>query len=123
MACALNLSPEDIREAFDTGFRCNQDGDVRESGVLFGMVRVTLGAMSTLADIEALVRCLESRFVDKYCQSDMGEVLSGSSLTETVKGKSPSLLSKDDASYKLDKSLQERVWDMRARRFGCLGFR
>jgi molybdenum cofactor sulfurtransferase len=123
MACALNLSPEDIREAFDTGFRCNQDGDVRESGVLFGMVRVTLGAMSTLADIEALVRCLESRFVDKSCQSDMGEVLSGSSSTETVKGKSPSLLSKDDASYKLDESLQERVWDMRTRRFGCLEFR
>jgi len=87
MACVLNLTPEDIREAYDTGFRCNQNDDVREGGVLFGMVRVTLGAMSTLADVEALVRCLESRFVEKCCDSDMREVLSDFTSAKTMEHK------------------------------------
>jgi molybdenum cofactor sulfurtransferase len=120
MACALELSPDSIREAFDAGFRCNQDEDVREGGVLFGMVRVTLGAMSTLADIEALVSCMERRFVDRRCTSEMSDVLSASRSAETEKVRSPSLLLKDEVSYGLDKPLRLEASTIRKMLFGCV---
>jgi molybdenum cofactor sulfurtransferase len=63
MASALGLSPEDLRVAFDEGFRCNQHDDVREGGVLFGMVRVTLGAMTTVEDIKRFLNCIEEQLV------------------------------------------------------------
>ncbi|KAF2029664.1 PLP-dependent transferase [Setomelanomma holmii] len=64
MACALNLSPANLKRAFDDGFRCNQQDDVREGGMLFAMVRITLGAMSTLEDVAKLVTCIEERIVN-----------------------------------------------------------
>ncbi|KAH8724829.1 pyridoxal phosphate-dependent transferase [Phaeosphaeriaceae sp. PMI808] len=69
MACALDLSPTDIQMAFNEGFRCNQPEDIRHGGVLFGMVRVTIGAMSTLEDIETLVRFFEDHIVDRKCDA------------------------------------------------------
>ena len=63
MANALGLSAAELRAAFTSGFRCNQEADVR-GDVPFGMVRVTLGAMSTLKDVEALVRVMKQQFVD-----------------------------------------------------------
>ncbi|KAF2829048.1 PLP-dependent transferase [Ophiobolus disseminans] len=65
MACALNLSPADIKKAYGDGFRCNQQDDIRQGGVLFGMVRVTFGAMSTLEDVERFVRFVEIQLVDQ----------------------------------------------------------
>jgi molybdenum cofactor sulfurtransferase len=67
MALALNLSPFDVRMAYAEGFRCNQQDDVRQGEVLFGMVRVTLGAMSTLEDVERLASCVERELVDRDC--------------------------------------------------------
>ncbi|KAF1919890.1 pyridoxal phosphate-dependent transferase [Ampelomyces quisqualis] len=64
MAIALDLTPTKIRAAFEEGFRCNQQDDVRAGDVLFGMVRVTLGAMSTLQDVENFVSFFEQQIVD-----------------------------------------------------------
>ena len=61
MASALGLSANDLRAAFDSGFRCNQPGDDVRSDIPYGMIRATLGAMSTLRDVEVLVE-----FVDKH---------------------------------------------------------
>lgn len=62
MAQAVGLSDEDIKEAYNSGFRCGQQDDVIK-GAPFGMVRASLGPMSTLKDIEVLVRFMEDYFV------------------------------------------------------------
>jgi molybdenum cofactor sulfurtransferase len=69
MACALGLSPAVMRSAFDEGFRCNQEYDILSDNVLFGMVRVTFGAMNTMEDVEQLVRCIQDRLVDRDCHA------------------------------------------------------
>jgi molybdenum cofactor sulfurtransferase len=76
MASALGLSPADIRAAFDAGFRCNQHEDVRTGGAVFGMVRVTLGAMSTMEDVKIFAKFVEDHFVDRECQAKTSSQLS-----------------------------------------------
>ena len=69
MASALGLSAEDLKTAFDSGFRCNQPGiDIRDD-VPYGMIRATLGAMSTLGDVDALVDFVEKHLVDNSHQT------------------------------------------------------
>ncbi|PVH90856.1 hypothetical protein DM02DRAFT_647482 [Periconia macrospinosa] len=48
MAQALGLHADDIRSAFDAGYRCGQDPDTTQRP--FGVVRVSVGACSTLHD-------------------------------------------------------------------------
>jgi molybdenum cofactor sulfurtransferase len=74
MACILGLAPTDIRRAFDEGFRCNQQEDIREGGVLFGVVRVTLGAMSTLEDVDRFARFVEEHLVDQSLRTSASMV-------------------------------------------------
>lgn len=64
MAAALGLSANDLRAAFDSGFRCNQAGNDIRGDVPFGMIRATLGAMSTLKDVETLVGFVQKHFVE-----------------------------------------------------------
>jgi molybdenum cofactor sulfurtransferase len=52
-----------LRGAFDAGYRCNTDNDILD-GIPVGIVRVTLGAMSTLDDVDALVNRLSQVFVE-----------------------------------------------------------
>lgn len=92
MASALGLSPSDIRTAYAEGFRCNQPDDVRTGDILFGMVRVTLGAMSTLEDVEAFVRIIEKQLVDRDCSSQNLPTVGGRRGTGD-EGKGLSLLS------------------------------
>ncbi|KAJ8116440.1 hypothetical protein OPT61_g2133 [Boeremia exigua] len=65
MASALGLSTEDLRAAFDSGFRCNQAGDDIRGDIPFAMVRATLGAMSTLSDVENLVGFVKKHLVEQ----------------------------------------------------------
>lgn len=65
MAVALELSPASLKAAYEEGFRCNHQDDVRTGGALFGMARISLGAMSTLQDVEKLATFFEHRLVDK----------------------------------------------------------
>ncbi len=64
MATSLELSPADIKRAYYSGFRCNQPDDIR-SGTPFGMVRVTLGAMSTLKDVRTFMKAMDELFVER----------------------------------------------------------
>jgi molybdenum cofactor sulfurtransferase len=64
MASALGLSSQDLRAAFDLGFRCNQPGDDIRGDVPYGMIRATLGAMSTLGDVETLVDFLDKHLAE-----------------------------------------------------------
>jgi molybdenum cofactor sulfurtransferase len=63
IACALGVNAEWLRRAFDEGFRCNTEADILE-GVPVGVVRVTLGAMSTMEDVETLMKFLHMNFVE-----------------------------------------------------------
>ncbi|KAF3003500.1 hypothetical protein E8E13_004604 [Curvularia kusanoi] len=64
MAGALGLSSKDLRAAFESGFRCNQPGDDVRGDVPFGMIRATMGAMSTLGDVENLANFIERHLVE-----------------------------------------------------------
>jgi molybdenum cofactor sulfurtransferase len=74
IASALELTPADLKTAFDEGFRCNLQGDVRSDGVLFGMVRVTFGAMSTMEDVEIFANFVERRLVDRDLHMDKSTI-------------------------------------------------
>lgn len=63
VSCALGLDAKRLREAFEDGYRCNTETDIL-GGLPVGVVRVTLGAMSTLEDIETLMSCLSGNIVD-----------------------------------------------------------
>lgn len=62
MATALGLKDDDIQDAYAHGFRCNQAGDLYGERP-YGMVRVSLGAMSTSRDVEVFLQFMEDYFV------------------------------------------------------------
>lgn len=65
MAQALNYTPADLRYARDAGYVCGVD--LGPMGRPFGMVRVSLGASSTLGDVETFVRFVRWGFTDLPC--------------------------------------------------------
>lgn len=64
IACALNLDSALIKRAYLAGFRCNNQDDLREGGVIFGVVRITFGAMSTMKDVDTIFTCIKELFMD-----------------------------------------------------------
>ncbi|GAB7353267.1 hypothetical protein MBLNU459_g3774t1 [Dothideomycetes sp. NU459] len=62
-ASSLKLEPWEMRDNFSAGLRCGSDNDIM-SGKPTGIIRVSLGAMSTIGDIETLVSFVEEFFVD-----------------------------------------------------------
>ncbi|KAF2738869.1 PLP-dependent transferase [Polyplosphaeria fusca] len=75
---ALGLKDGDIENAFANGFRCNQLGKDVYGGVAYGMVRASLGAMTTLADINVFVKFIENTYVEDRAAKDCGETFVGS---------------------------------------------
>jgi molybdenum cofactor sulfurtransferase len=64
VACALGIDSKWLRTAFDGGYRCNTEVDIL-GGKPIGIVRVTLGAMSTMGDVETLISCLERNYMEQ----------------------------------------------------------
>lgn len=65
MASALGFSTKDLQAAFDSGFRCSQPGrDIRDD-IPYGMIRATLGAMSTLQDVYTLMDFVEKHLTER----------------------------------------------------------
>jgi molybdenum cofactor sulfurtransferase len=54
IASALDLQPWEMKKNFSAGFRCGADSDIM-SGKPTGVIRASLGAMSTEADIDGFV--------------------------------------------------------------------
>ncbi|KAL3306546.1 molybdenum cofactor sulfurase [Colletotrichum asianum] len=54
VASVLGLKPWDMRRNFSAGFRCGTDEDI-VSGKPTGIIRASLGAMSTISDVDFLV--------------------------------------------------------------------
>jgi molybdenum cofactor sulfurtransferase len=81
MAQALGLSDDTIQSAYMAGFRCHQDNDTID-GIPFGMVRASIGAMSTRKDVDVFVRFVEEMFVDKGTGASEGLTSQSTSLDE-----------------------------------------
>ncbi|KAL9114558.1 MAG: hypothetical protein Q9187_007458, partial [Circinaria calcarea] len=64
IASALGLSPWEMKRNFSAGQRCGNERDVM-NGKPTGMIRVSLGAMSTMQDVTAFLDFLREFFVDK----------------------------------------------------------
>lgn len=67
MATYLNWSPAEMRAAYAAGHRCTNPTQIM-FGRPTGVVRVSLGAMSTAADVRALLSFVEDVYVDKEGQ-------------------------------------------------------
>ena len=59
IACALRLSPSEMRDNFREGVRCGNDLD-EINGKPTGIVRVSLGAMSSRRDVDTFLRFLQT---------------------------------------------------------------
>jgi molybdenum cofactor sulfurtransferase len=74
IASALDLQPWEMKKNFSAGFRCGADNDI-VSGKPTGVIRASLGAMSTKADVDGFVAFLkefyQERTVPIVC-SDLG---------------------------------------------------
>ncbi|OIW34486.1 MOSC N-terminal beta barrel domain-containing protein [Coniochaeta ligniaria NRRL 30616] len=60
IASALDLEPWEMKQNFSSGFRCGTDNDIM-AGKPTGIVRASLGAMSTVADVDQFIA-----FVDEF---------------------------------------------------------
>jgi molybdenum cofactor sulfurtransferase len=65
IASYLQLEPWEMKRNFSAGQRCGQEGDVMH-GKPTGMVRLSLGAMSTLQDVRTFVDFMEEFFVEHH---------------------------------------------------------
>lgn len=66
IASALKLQPWEIRRNFSVGFRCGSENDII-AGKPTGVIRASLGAMSTLSDVDGFIAFI-SEF---YCESSL----------------------------------------------------
>ncbi|KAL5398468.1 hypothetical protein PMIN02_001482 [Paraphaeosphaeria minitans] len=63
VASSLDLAPWEMKENFSAGQRCGNDNDIIRAKAT-GMIRVSLGAMSTLKDVSLFVDFLSEFFVE-----------------------------------------------------------
>lgn len=79
IATALDLEPWEIKRNFSAGFRCGSENDII-AGKPSGIIRVSLGAMSSIADVDAFVAFI----AEFYCeQASPGEVTRDTTPSET----------------------------------------
>lgn len=65
IASSLQLEPWEMKRNFSAGFRCENEGDVMH-GKPTGMIRLSLGAMSTLRDVDTFMEFMEEFFVERH---------------------------------------------------------
>lgn len=63
IATSLGLEPWEMKDNFSAGHRCGSENDVL-NGKPTGMIRVSLGAMSTLKDVRNFLSFIDDFFVD-----------------------------------------------------------
>ena len=68
VARALNLAPWELRRNFSSGYRCGGEDDIFD-GKPTGVLRLSLGAMSTASDCKAFVQFLKGYFVESEPKS------------------------------------------------------
>ncbi|KAL9118137.1 MAG: hypothetical protein Q9187_005323 [Circinaria calcarea] len=63
IASSLGLTPSELKRMFHEGGGCSSDMDIF-GGKPIGIVRASLGAMSTMEDVETLIAFVKGRFVE-----------------------------------------------------------
>ncbi|KAI6714503.1 hypothetical protein JHW43_003017 [Diplocarpon mali] len=64
VAACLNLESWEIRRNFSAGFKCGSETDI-SSGKITGVIRASVGAMSTLSDIDLFISFVEEFYAEK----------------------------------------------------------
>ncbi|KAM7209087.1 molybdenum cofactor sulfurase [Naviculisporaceae sp. PSN 640] len=83
IASALGLEPWEMKQNFSSGFRCGTENDIM-SGKPTGVIRGSLGAMSTISDVDSFVN-----FVSEFYRDELTSATPVPSLSPA--SKSPSL--------------------------------
>ncbi|ETS87363.1 Molybdenum cofactor sulfurase [Pestalotiopsis fici W106-1] len=65
ISTALGLEPWEMKRNFSSGFRCGNENDII-CGKPTGIVRVSLGAMSTVADVDKFVLFISEFYLDQH---------------------------------------------------------
>ncbi|KAF7563488.1 hypothetical protein G7046_g642 [Stylonectria norvegica] len=63
IASALHLQPWEVRKNFSAGFRCGNENDII-SGKPTGVIRASLGAMSTTSDVDRFVSFVQEFYLE-----------------------------------------------------------
>ena len=63
VAKSLNLEPWETRQNFSAGLRCGAESDIY-AGKITGIIRASLGAMSTMSDVEAFISFVNEFYVE-----------------------------------------------------------
>lgn len=66
IASALDLSPWEMMSNFSAGIRCGSDNDIMKSGKPIGVIRTSLGAMSTMSDVERFIDFIKEFYVEDH---------------------------------------------------------
>lgn len=64
IASALGLEPWEMKRNFSAGFRCGADNDIL-AGKPTGVIRASLGAMSTISDVDRFVDFMKEFFTEQ----------------------------------------------------------
>lgn len=64
VAACLGLEPWEMRKNFSAGFRCGAETDIY-SGKITGVIRASIGAMTTISDIDAFIDFVSEFYVEK----------------------------------------------------------
>ncbi|KUI66026.1 Molybdenum cofactor sulfurase [Cytospora mali] len=70
ISSALNLQPWEIKRIFSAGFRCGSDNDII-AGKPTGIIRASLGAMSTVADVDAFIAFIAEFYSEQSLLSEI----------------------------------------------------
>ncbi|TGJ78258.1 hypothetical protein E0Z10_g10506 [Xylaria hypoxylon] len=65
VAATLGLEPWEMKQNFSAGFRCGNENDII-NGKPTGVIRVSLGAMSTLSDVDKFVAFIEEFYKEDH---------------------------------------------------------
>lgn len=65
ISTALGLEPWEMKRNFSSGFRCGNENDII-CGKPTGVIRVSLGAMSTTADVDKFVSFINEFYLDQH---------------------------------------------------------
>jgi molybdenum cofactor sulfurtransferase len=74
VASSLGLAPWEMRENFSAGQRCGNDNDIIRAKPT-GMIRVSLGAMSTSKDVKLFVAFVREFFVQDSCPTNTSPMI------------------------------------------------
>lgn len=64
IAASLNLQPWEMRRNFSAGLRCGSETDIF-AGKITGIIRASLGAMSTKSDVDSFISFIQEYYAEK----------------------------------------------------------